>query len=103
MKTDREVLEDAITLIEDPSKWTQGAFARDGDGDRTDPLDPKAQTWCARGALRKVVGCRTHEVNVQLSRITHSIFPDQNSFTSYNDTHLHGDVILAMKRGLDEL
>ncbi len=49
-----ETLKAARALIEDPERWTQGAFARDAEGHSTPPCSPDAVCWCATGALRQV-------------------------------------------------
>ncbi len=42
-------------LLEDPKRWTKGAFARDAKGDEVkDPGDPSAVCWCLVGAMSVV-------------------------------------------------
>tara|TARA_R110000787_G_scaffold16774_3_gene52559 strand:+ start:1266 stop:1550 length:285 start_codon:yes stop_codon:yes gene_type:complete len=40
-------------LLKDPSKWTQGAFAKDKDGHVTQSQGDDAVCWCALGSLTK--------------------------------------------------
>lgn len=108
MKTDREVLEQAIELIENPEHWTQGALARDVTGQHVDPLAPTAVTWCARGALWRASGRHHQENTQQIGRlIAHimggGIMGGRNGIIGFNDNSLHGDVVLAMKRALDKV
>lgn len=47
-----DILEHARALIAEPERWTQGALARDGDGEELgDAQDPDAACWCLAGAL----------------------------------------------------
>lgn len=52
--TERELLEAAWHLIEDPRRWTTRAMALDQQGQRTTPDDQSACRWCAIGALERV-------------------------------------------------
>lgn len=45
----KQVLEGALFLME--QGWSKGAFARTGDGDTTLPDDPRARSFCAKGAV----------------------------------------------------
>lgn len=47
--TTAELLREARGFI--AKGWTQGAFARLGDGDVTIVIDPRAASWCALGAV----------------------------------------------------
>ena len=46
------VLSRAIALVDCEDRWTSGAWARDADGRRCDPLSAAARQWCAVGALQ---------------------------------------------------
>lgn len=45
------LLERARARIADPARWTQGALARDANGEETCAGYPNAVRWCAIGAL----------------------------------------------------
>ena len=50
----REVILRARRYIADPDTWTRGTFARDCNGEPVrDVTDPRAQAFCAEGALQK--------------------------------------------------
>jgi len=49
----RSVLLAAHDLLRDPSRWTQGTVARDQTGETVDVTDPRAQKWCAVGAITR--------------------------------------------------
>ena len=53
MTTVLDVLKDAYHLLDDPKRWTQGAGARDSHGEKTNPKNLNAVSWCASGALYK--------------------------------------------------
>ena len=38
-------------LLSDASKWTQGTFARDKDGNDADWSSPSATCWCLKGEV----------------------------------------------------
>ncbi len=102
MKSDRQVLEETIELLENPDRWTKGSFGRDVNGRPVLSGDASAVAWCALGALRKVDVFNSE----QLDRIAHAIIGgDHLLLMTFNDisSTLHGDLILAMKRGLDNL
>ncbi|MBL3753102.1 hypothetical protein IPW42_26220, partial [Mycobacteroides abscessus subsp. massiliense] len=44
-KTDLEVLEDALALIEVDGGWTQGTYSRDVSGDEVRPSDDSPGQW----------------------------------------------------------
>jgi hypothetical protein len=45
----------ARLLVTDPASWTSGVLARDPDGRPVPALDESAASWCARGAIYRVV------------------------------------------------
>lgn len=45
MKTDREVLEGALTLVEANAGWTQGTYCRDADGAEVQPAAGAPGDW----------------------------------------------------------
>ncbi len=46
----------AWELLDSPDKWTQGADARDVDGEACAYNSTRADCWCLDGALAKVYG-----------------------------------------------
>ena len=53
--TPRDLLVEARTLIARPEAWTQGAAARDADGEPVGVEHEDAVSWCATGALNCVM------------------------------------------------
>ncbi len=49
--TPRDLLAEARTLIARPEAWTQGAAARDADGEPVGLEHEDAVSWCATGAI----------------------------------------------------
>ena len=58
-KSTRELLVQAKSLIDTPSKWCQRANARNVDGAAVNAADPTAVKWCIAGALTAVVSQHT--------------------------------------------
>jgi hypothetical protein len=54
-----EILSAAADLIEQPGRWTQGAFARTQHKIATEALDESAVCFCASGAIYRASGKRT--------------------------------------------
>ncbi len=50
-----EILVEARAKIAEPESWTQGADARDRDGNAVEPTDPTAVCWSVKGAFSCVV------------------------------------------------
>lgn len=49
-----EILQGTRKLLEDPTRWCAGRWAKDGQGNGCNPRDPHAACWCLEGAMRKV-------------------------------------------------
>lgn len=98
-KTPKQILLEAAELIEQPGKWTQGAFARDHGGDGTAFCDPDAVCWCAEGAIAKVAGgCGTaSSALAALGIVTGGIY-------SYNDApgRMASEVASKMREAAEE-
>lgn len=45
----------------DPTRWTQGANARDANGNKCEPEEPQAVCWCLVGAVTRVVSERIED------------------------------------------
>jgi hypothetical protein len=44
----------AHELLNSPEVWCQQSPAEDGQGNKLQPLDPRAEKWCALAAIQKV-------------------------------------------------
>jgi hypothetical protein len=71
-------------LLSDPKRWTQGALARDKNGEAVSPFSPAAVAWCVLGALfkcevrdksavRKLTGTRIMVWNDDPNRTFHEV------------------------------
>lgn len=49
----RTIISDAIAILKNKKRWTQGAYARDKRDESVYWDAPEATKWCAIGALRK--------------------------------------------------
>ena len=52
-------------MFDEPEHWSKGMIARDQDGDRVEPSDPGACSWCLIGGLCAVSGMSLHEAVMQ--------------------------------------
>ena len=91
-----ETLIAARSLIADESRWCIGSNARSFKGDKLiDAQDPQAATWCAVGALLKVVPsgdfAAAEEALFFLHNVAHDYFGEIPS--SVNDLHGHSEVM----------
>lgn len=98
-RTVKDVLREALKLIRKPERWTQGAYARDKDGDTCAPGGGRSVCWCAVGAVREVTRghvLRYRAVNLLNEHTDHST---QNIIWS-NDRVGHGAVVETFKRAI---
>lgn len=106
-------LEKIRALIEDPSTWTQDAWARNACGREVDFDSPKAVSFCLIGAIRRVTAEDKTEGDYFLEYLTAALdirgYRAADSYSRlqvFNDTTTHADVIevldeaLALKREL---
>jgi hypothetical protein len=99
VKSDREVLEGALKLIEDEEHWCKGTFSYpDRDG--------KPMAWCLEGAVRHVVGLTPEGIS-QVLRLEGLMASrvDAAALHSFNDDDrtTHEDVVLLLKQTIEEL
>lgn len=69
-------------LFSDPSRWTQGAFARDKDGNEVSPRSRKAVCWCLEGATEK---CYKGDDIFEAARTIHRGLGDHEFVAVWND------------------
>lgn len=100
-RTFKEVLDSAIELIADPSRWTQKAHARDEQGRNVKPRDPRAVCWCGIGALAKcsnVYGIVHPEMLRYLDNFVEWKHPNLfDGFQDFQDYFRH-DIVIALLR-----
>ena len=100
MKT-REILVAARELISQPERWTQGAYARDLNGLRVSPGGPNAVCWCAIGAMAKVAGLSSGEMEDSRAAITLELAAESNGvIAEWNDASDHESVVEAFDRAI---
>ena len=105
----RDLLVEARTLIACPETWTQGAAARDADGEPVGVEHEDAVSWCATGALNCAMYRRVDSLDVPppLQRAREqagTILTDTvraltlghyTEATTYNDQTNHGCIVHA--------
>ena len=60
MNATLEILKKARELISDPSRWTQGTYARNSNGSQEFIMSPAAVCFCTIGAVRRVCGDKSY-------------------------------------------
>ena len=120
--TEKEILEEAKSLIEVLDNWTKGALARDKYSQSVDVSNDDACMWCATGAIYKVGGERNKaviplaEAILESDFCTHPIsgfdpFPvaneDEAEFIvqNFNDRSItgHSNVMFMFNRAIAKL
>jgi hypothetical protein len=95
-----ELLREARALIDTPEKWTQGAFARDGKGDRVDELDKRACRFCASGATSRVTGIKSPAITPAYKAIQRAMGVGVFEVSVFNDQHTHAEVLAAFDKAI---
>jgi hypothetical protein len=94
--TSVETLRAAKAILVDKARWTRFTYARNSKGERVPPNDPCACSFCAVGALARVLGLpiniveRDAEVGKLLNRAAGGVLP-----YSVNDGDGY-DAVMAM-------
>jgi hypothetical protein len=95
-----EDLKAARELISDPSRWTQGAAARNDAGNETNSTSPDATCFCSLGAITKVVGAPGERRRVVKNLLREGL-PEGHSYIAvFNDTHTHEEVLAVFDRAI---
>lgn len=104
-KTARQVLVDALALIEDEAHWTKHAFLS------VNPAGEEA--YCSVGALRKAtfgdaLAIPSRDSNVQVYYLAHAMLYAQveaanagRSVYDWNDMTYHGDVVAKFRAAIE--
>lgn len=105
MKTS-EALIQAKALIADPKNWTQGAYARNENGDRRWSNDEDAVCFCSLGAMSRVTtqledrnDCRGNDIYYFGTRILETAMEEPVSI--FNDEHDHSEVMAAWDKAIE--
>lgn len=79
-------------LLEDESRWTQKAVAKDEEGRMVASFDEGAVSWCLWGATKKVYG-------EKYSEILDRVWPksEKEGPVTFNDSHTHTEVLALVK------
>ena len=110
MKPVLDVLIAGRELISDPSRWTQGYFARDSAGEGMLSSDPAAVCWCSVGALAKVAPTEwdglyfDEPIDALGYRALVKALPRRKRHlgaASFNDTHTHSEVLALWDRAIE--
>lgn len=76
-------------LLEDPSRWTKDAIARDSEDHELDyATDPKAAKWCLLGAIDVV-----YPIPKRFGIAYDIRAKTKSSVSAFNDHHSHEEVL----------
>ena len=71
---------------DDPSTWTQGAYARDKGNAQVGSENPRATSWCLMGALHKCYLNNPPECNRVYERMKNRVGKDITAWNDYKAT-----------------
>ena len=97
----RAVVTDVLTLLSDPTKWTQGENARNARGEATSPISEDAVCWCVLGAVRycSVDAMQAFDVRDALNRYTRRT--RMQTPEGINDRYKHTEVLTMLRSFLE--
>ena len=108
MTTDNETIQHTLhgmrELLAEPSRWTQGAFARDKEGSDQAVAHPEATCFCLVGAARIVTHLDddvTNTVVAHLAAITRQ--RGCSCVALYNDASTHAEVLDLLDTAIAKL
>ena len=106
----RDTLQYAKARIARSDNWTQGALARNADGDVCVPHNPGAARWCAEGALHLAAALTHDDTEIRLSALfaLFGVCPDGGwtvSVAQFNDDPdtRHEDVLSLYDRAIAQV
>lgn len=99
--TVKELLVAAKEIISDESKWAQGYYAYDAEGNFAEPCDQSATCFCSLGALWKVSGGISGEVfdEAHLALCENSM---EFSIVHQNDEGTHEELMAVWEKTISE-
>jgi hypothetical protein len=95
------VLRKARALIEKPEHWTQGAYARDALGEKCPDGDERAHSFCAIGAMWRVVPSSLSVTDAANALCRAAGI--KTSIDAFNDSHTHAEVLAAFDKAIASL
>jgi hypothetical protein len=95
MTTYRDTLTRAAALLESSNgAWTKGEYAHDHAGNTVRAKSPKACSWCAMGAIRKVA-FNEAETQTALAKLQAALY---QPIAKWNDAQTDKSVVIAKLR-----
>lgn len=80
-----DILERAADRLSKPDAWTQGALARDANGEKVEPESPAAVCWCLSGALMAEIPIAHGEDFCNAIDALERVLPGSRIVPLYND------------------
>jgi len=96
----KEILRKALATLEDPSRWTQGALARDQYGRSVRPASPHAVCWCMESAV--AMACNPYGVlppyfMILLDEVAEEDFGHLYGAPLFNEHYGHDAILTLLK------
>ena len=97
-----EALIEVKKLIDSPDRWLKHSYSQDKHGNRVDPWDKKAHSFCLTGAMRRVKPGDPEERSVMKDHVIAANRGFDNVVT-FNDSALtrHEDVMTALDNAIE--
>ena len=94
------VLEAARAKIFHPANWTQGAWARNKEGEPTNPRGEGATCFCSLGAVKSATNWGDGIFSNVSDSLTRAGGAEDN-FIHYNDNHTHEEVLAMFNKAIE--
>lgn len=91
----------AKAIITDPSKWTQGYYARDNKGEIIEADMTEAVCFCSIGALHRVGQFNWHSEDTDPAEVYLNGATDTRWIVEYNDSHTHEEVMQVWDNAIE--
>lgn len=96
-----KIVSTARELVAKRTGWTQGCYARDVFGSSVDPKDPRASSFCARGAMFRAQMDAVDGTNLYHMRATDALYEalackGGGGLVDFNDKSATHDDVVAL-------
>lgn len=94
-----EILKKALSLINTPETWCQGARARNADGWEIPVMSDTAKAFCAKGALMRAVGAEDEDAIAPAARYLEKIA--RVNYVGFNELHTYDEVLEMFENAIE--
>ncbi len=93
----KKIIEQTIELINDETKWTREAYARNNHGMKVNAYSPEATCWCVLGAIWKLSSSEKEFSKIETNLNAFSNSKYQISIAAINDNIGREEVIKILQ------